>query len=115
MGLIGDSVIVQMDNKPMYIGGLETLNKTIAQNVDLPTEAFENKMNWGYVYYQIVIDENGDVVEKKILKSPDRLLNNVLLSALNHLERFKPAYYKGHPIKSQVSSRVSFEKPRVIN
>lgn len=115
VGLIGDSVIIQIDNKPMYIGGWEALNKAIAQNVNLPTEAFESKMNWGYVYYQIVIDENGDVIEKKIIKSPDILLNNVLISALNHLERFKPAYYKGHPIKSQISSRVSFAKPSVIN
>ena len=54
--------------------------------------------------------EKGFIVDKKITKSPDNLLNDIALSSLNSLGQFRPAFHNGHPVKSKISSRIQFVK-----
>jgi hypothetical protein len=115
VGLIGDSIITQMDKNPMYFDGMEGINRTIAQNTVLTEELLTSNGNWGYVYYEIIINENGDIEDKKVIKSPNPLMNNIVLDVLTKLNRFRPAYLNGHAIKSKISSRIQFAKPRVLN
>jgi hypothetical protein len=70
----------------------------------------ESNGKWGHVYFEILIDENGVIVESIITKSPNKLMNDIVLDALNTLSRFKPAYHNGHPIKSKISSRILFQR-----
>ena len=99
----------------MYVGGMGAIYHTIGQNIYLTSEAVHSDKNWGWVYYDITIDENGSVIDKKITRSPDSLLNDIALSSLNYLGQFKPAFHNGHPIKSKISSRIQFMKPTIRN
>jgi hypothetical protein len=110
VGLIGDSTLFQIDKKPQYIGGIEAFYRTIAENIILTSNAVHNAQNWGWLYYELTIDENGIVIDKKIIKSPDNLFNDLAFSALNYLGEFRPAYHNGHAIKSKISSRIQFAK-----
>jgi hypothetical protein len=113
-GIIGDSSIFQIERKPMYKGGVEGLNKTISLNLKLTIEYFEKCRNFGYAYYQILIDEKGSVIKKEIISSPDKIITEIALKSLDFLERFKPAYNNGIPIKSKFISRIKFEKTKII-
>jgi antitoxin component YwqK of YwqJK toxin-antitoxin module len=110
VGLVGDSSLYQIDKKPLYIGGMEAIYKTIGLNLNLTGNAVCYAKNWGWLYYEITIDENGTIIDKNILKSPDILFNDIALSALNYLGKFRPAYHNGHAIKSKISSRILFQK-----
>jgi len=110
VGLIGDSLLFQIDKKPMYVGGMEAINQTIGRNTNITSEAVQSEKNWGWVYYDIIIDEKGFIVDKRITKSPDNLLNDIALSSLNSLGQFRPAFHNGHPVKSKISSRIQFVK-----
>ena len=114
-GIIGDSVLVVFDNKPKYLGGIDGLNKTIFNSVKLSREYLENCRQFGFAYFEIIIDENGEVINKIIIKSPDNIITKIALNSLSHIGRFKPAYQNGKPIKSKLTSRIKFERPRILN
>jgi len=113
-GIIGDSTIHYLDQKPMYSGGIKSINASISNHIRLSIEAILTCKDWGHVYYEILIDENGKAVAKNIIKSPSKLLSEIALKSLNHLTYFKPAYHNGVAIKSKFVSRISFEKPKLI-
>ncbi|GEM_PF-3587049 len=115
IGIIEDSIIVQPEIKPMYINGIEGINKIISKNLILNVEYVKNCKRFGWAYYEITIDEQGNVVDRKILKSPDEIITEIALKSLKSLKQFKPAYYNGKPIKSKFSSRMLFRKPTIVN
>lgn len=113
-GLIGDSTVFILDQKPRYLHGQEGIDRTIGKNIHLTKNVNDNCKSWGTVYYELTIDEEGFVIGKKIIKSPDDLLNDVALKALEHLGPFKPAYLNQKPIKSKFISKIKFTKPFII-
>jgi hypothetical protein len=115
IGILEDSLNVVPDNKPMYIDGIDGINKNISQNLILNKKYVTECKNFGWLYYEIIIDEKGNVLDQKILKSPDSIITEIALKSLKSLNTFKPAYYQGKPIKSKFSSRILFREPRVVN
>lgn len=114
LGILEDSTIIEPDIKPMYIDGIEGINKTISQNLILNVEYVSKCKHFGWAYYEITIDEFGNIIEHKILKSPDSIITELALKSIKSLNQFKPAYHNGKPIKSKFSSRILFREPRSI-
>ncbi len=114
VGIIGDSSVLQIEIKPMYRGGMNGLNKSILSNLRLTREFVENCPKYGYAYYEIIIDEDGNVVDKNIIRSPHEIITKIALESLNSIQQFRPAYNNGKPIKSKIISRIKFEKPSII-
>ena len=112
-GIVNGSMIFEPDQKPMYFHGIKNLYHDVGRNTRLGREAMKYCKNWGYVYYELILDEEGNVIEKNILKSPDKLLSKVQLSALEGIGKFKPAYHDGKPIKSRILLRQKYTKPTV--
>ena len=110
-GLIGDSTVFGLDKKPRYLHGQRGINMVLGRNLHLTKNVNNNCKNWGNVYYELIIDEEGFVIDKKIIKSPDDLLNSVALEALEYLGRFRPAYLNQKPIKSKIISTIKFSMP----
>jgi len=83
-------------------------------NVRLTRVFIENCPKYGYAYYEIVIDENGNIINKDIIRSPHKIITEIALESLNSIQQFKPAYNDGKPIKSKLTSRIKFERPGII-
>lgn len=114
IGILEDSSSVVPDNKPMYIDGIEGVNNTISQNLIVNKKYVTECKNFGWLYYEIIIDENGNVIDQNILKSPDSIITEIALKSLKSLNTFKPAYFQGKPIKSKFSSRILFREPKIV-
>lgn len=108
-GLIGDSVLTTIDQKPRYWGGLRGLNKRLASTIRISPDSQMNCKNWGYVYYEILIDKNGNIESTKITKSPDERLSKNVLDALRFVEKCRPAIHNGQAIKSKFTSRIKLQ------
>ena len=114
LGIIGDSVLFQIDVKPRYVGGIDGIHRTLRENLKLTLE-YDNCKQFGYAYFELEIDENGDIIKKTILRSPDEIITEIALTSLNYIGRFKPAINEGKTIKSKFTSRMKFEEPITIN
>jgi len=97
----------------MYFKGINGLYDDIARSTFLPMDVRYKCQNWGLVYFELILDENGIITEKNILKTPDKMLNKVVFASLKYLGEFKPAYHNGKPVKSRILLRSQFNKPIV--
>ena len=111
LGVSDDSIFFQVHRKPLYENGIDGLNNTVAGHIEFPPAFMHRKIAWGSVFYQIIIDENGDVIDKRITRSPDKLLDSITLKALESLGKFIPAYHNGIPVKSELSNRIVYSLP----
>lgn len=109
--ITGDMNVFEPDIRPMYFNGLNGLNHDIARGTRYGIDVIKYCKNWGYIYYELILDESGDVVEKNILKSPDKMLNSVLLRSLEGIGEFKPAIHNSKAVKSKVLLRAHYKKP----
>ena len=73
---------------------------------EYPEEAKRKKIE-GTVVVRIIIDEKGFVERAEILKSPDRILDEPTLKAVNKFQ-FKPATFKGKPVKSVLAIPIKY-------
>lgn len=112
-GLAQDSNVFVPDQKPMYLYGMKGLVNDISMNMILGMEVIKHCKNWGIVYYELILDENGKIVEKNILKTPDEMLSKIQLESLKYIEDFKPAYHEGSPVKSRILMRQKYTKPTI--
>ncbi len=94
-----------IENKPEFpLGGVEGLNKWIAQNVKYPEIAKENGVT-GKVFIQFVIAKDGKVTNVEILRGVDPSLDKEALRVVKSMPAWKPGSQRGKPVK------VSFQLP----
>ena len=91
------------DEKPTPIGGMEA----IAKNVVYPEAAKKDRIQ-GKVFVRAVVDESGEVVEVKITKGSNEMLNKAAAQAVL-LAKFYPAEKNGKKLKSFVTIPVVFK------
>lgn len=107
VGLLEDSVIYNLDSMPEYIGGLVEIRRHISKNIRYPFEAMEKKIA-GKVYMEIIIDENGKVIEVIPARESNKILVEEAERVLMLLSNFKPGYYKNKKIKTKFVYPITF-------
>lgn len=93
---------------PEFPGGDLGLRKFIAINVKYPKEARENGIE-GKVYVQFVVNKTGKVVESKIVRSVDPILDAEAIRVINLLPDWKPAENKGEKVSVHFTVPISFK------
>lgn len=114
VGIMGDSIIFTEQISPRYLGGITRLRRDIATNIRYPIAEMINNMG-GSVLVELIIDENGLIESKNVLKSPGNNFTREALRVIDILDDFKPAIHKGNPIKSRIVIPVSFYNLGIIN
>lgn len=94
---------IKADVMPEPIGGM----KAIQEKVVYPEEAKDKKIE-GRVYVLTFIDENGEVVETKIIKGADPSLDSAAAQAVRQV-KFTPAKNEGKNVKVQVTVPIVFK------
>lgn len=98
-----EKVFTQADVMPEIVGGMESL----AKNIAYPAEAKENKVE-GKVIVTAVIDEKGDAVKLKVLKSVGYGCDEAAIEAVKKT-KFLPGKKDGKTVKVQITIPIMFK------
>lgn len=98
-----ETYFIAVEEMPELVGGL----KSIQQKIIYPNTAKQNGIE-GKVYVLAFIDENGNVVEAKIIKGIGGGCDEAALNAVKET-KFIPGKQRGKPVKVQVSIPIVFK------
>lgn len=84
-----EEVFFIVEHMPEFPGGDLELRKYIAANIKYPEEAKAKGLS-GKVFVQFIIDKNGDVVNPKIARGIDPILDNEAIRVIQSLPKWKP-------------------------
>ena len=85
--------------EPAFKGGPMAMMEFINNHVDYPQEAIEKAIQ-GTVYVQFDVGWDGDIIQAKVLKSPDDLLSEEAIRIVNQMPLWVPGQY--HTIVQKV-------------
>jgi len=101
---------------PEFPGGDIALRKFIADNIRYPEEAKLKGLS-GKVFVQFIVDKNGDVVNPKIARGIDPILDNEAIRVVQSLPKWKPGEQSEriNGEKVLVPKNVSYTVPIAFN
>lgn len=102
-----NSVYAIAEEMPSFPGGYEGFVRFLRNNIKYPSGARRKGLQ-GTVYVSIVIDENGEVGEKKIVKGLNESLDQAALNAFNNMPTWEPGKEAGKNISVRMVFPVSF-------
>lgn len=105
---VDDVPFVRVEDMPKYQGnGTVFFQRHLQQLVKYPAIAQENNVS-GRVFVEFVVDENGNIIRERIVKSPHPSLSEAVLDAIKKTEQWTPGKQRGRKVK------VSFTVPVVF-
>ncbi len=101
-----DSISVIVDKKPEYPGGLDALNKYLANKIDLSkVETFN-----GTLYVSFSLDASGNVYGAVITTSINATVDAAVLKAIQGMPKWKPARKNNKTVGVQLNMPIYFTK-----
>ncbi len=95
------------EEMPRFPGGYESFIRFLRNNIKYPSDALRKGLE-GTVYVNVVIDANGEVGEKKILKGLNESLDQAALNTFNNMPTWEPGRVAGKNISVKMVFPVSF-------
>lgn len=105
-------VYLNVDQMPIFPGGLKAMRVFLAMNVKYPREAIQSKIH-GKVYVNFVVDELGDVTKVKIIKGASKVLDEEAIRVINLMPKWEPGRMEGKAVKVSYTVPINFNM--VIN
>ncbi len=103
---VTDSVSVIVDKKPEYPGGLEALNKYLADKIDVSKiETFN-----GTLYVSFSLDASGNVYSPVITSGINATVDAAVLKAIQGMPKWKPARKNNKTVGVQLNMPIFFTK-----
>lgn len=96
-----------VEEMPEYPGGEEALRMDIAKTVKYPEEAVKKKIQ-GKVYVTFEVDEYGKLINPRVVRGVDPLLDKEALRVMNGLKTWTPGKEKGVPVKVSYTVPIKF-------
>ncbi|MGL4331443.1 MAG: energy transducer TonB [Bacteroidales bacterium] len=95
---------------PEYPGGLNALMNFLMSETKYPKEAYHKKI-YGKVISKIYLDEEGRIIDKKVVKEVHPLLDKEALRVISKLPQFSPATLDGKPVRFVLTLPINFRFP----
>lgn len=95
------------DEMPEYPGGEDALLNFIAKNLKYPIEDYDKDIQ-GKVITEFQIEKDGSLSNFKVVNSISSGLDAEALRVIKRMPRWKPAKYKGVPVKMIFSLPIVF-------
>lgn len=89
-----DTPLSEVDEMPVFPGGIDSLFRFISKNIKYPAVARENEVE-GTVYVRFVIGVDGRVRNAEVLRSPDESLSKESLRVISLMPIWTPGKNKG--------------------
>ena len=95
------------EEMPDFPGGMVECMKWLANNVKYPEEAIQNKKE-GRVIVQFVVNKDGSIMDAKVVRSIDPLLDKEALRVINLMPKWKPGKNQGEAVRVRYTMPVMF-------
>ena len=93
---------------PIFPGGDSAMYEYIVNNMAYPEEVREKKL-MGKVFVQFVINKNGEVVNPRIARGIDPILDNEIIRVVQNMPKWTPGMNNGEPVNVVKTIPVSFK------
>lgn len=104
-----DEPFIKVEKMPTYQGNSTVyFQRHLQQLVKYPKIAQEEGI-YGKVFVEFVVDEKGNIIREKIIKSPHPSLSDAVLLAMKKTERWQPGQQRGRKVKVSFTVPVSFK------
>jgi Ca-activated chloride channel family protein len=97
-----------VEKMPEYAGGMDAFKKFIYDHIQLPEE-LQNKNIAGRIFVQFTVDLDGSVIDVKILRGLNPLLDNEVIRVIKKSPKWKPGIQKGKPVKVSLTVPIEFK------
>lgn len=102
-----EEVFLIVENMPEFPGGDMEMRKFIALNIKYPEEAKAKKIQ-GKVFVQFIVDKNGDVVNPKVARGVDPILDKEAIRVVQSLPKWKPGSQGGKAVNVSYTVPITF-------
>lgn len=96
--LDGEVIFSEVDEMPMFPGGLDGLMEYLSTNIVYPPVPAENGVQ-GKVLVQFVVEKDGSVGDVKILRSVEVNLDYEAIRLCKSMPKFEPGKLDGKPVR----------------
>ena len=103
----GEEVFQVVENLPEYPGGMNELMKFLQQEVKYPKEAQEKGLQ-GRVIVQFIVKKDGSIIEPKVVKPVDPLLDAEAVRIVSAMPKWNPGKQRGQAVNVRFTLPISF-------
>ena len=103
----GEEVFQVVENLPEYPGGMNELMKFLQQEVKYPKEAQEKGLQ-GRVIVQFIVKKDGSIIEPKVVKPVDPLLDAEAVRVVSAMPKWNPGKQRGQAVNVRFTLPISF-------
>lgn len=100
-------VYYKVDEMPQFPGGIEKMKSYIANQLGYPPEAKKNEIQ-GKVFISFVVGTDGSVVDAKVARGVDPILDKEALRVISELPKWIPGKDKGKLAKVGYTVPIQF-------
>ena len=100
--------IRELDDLPVFPGGMSQLVRWLTQNLKYPETAKNEKVS-GKVLVSFVINADGVVTDVKLVKPVDQRLDREALRVVRMMPKWQPGLINGKPCKTLVNLPIVFK------
>ena len=100
--------IRELDDLPVFPGGMSKLVRWLTQNLKYPETAKNEKVS-GKVLVSFVINADGVVTDVKLVKPVDQRLDREALRVVRMMPKWQPGLINGKPCKTLVNLPIVFK------
>lgn len=98
----------ELDTDPSFIGGETAMLKFLSDNLIYPETAKTNNIK-GRVIVEFVVDKNGNISSPKVLRSPNKILDEEAIRVVSKMPKWKPGTKDGKPVSTKMVLPIKFE------
>jgi protein TonB len=103
-----DSVFVNPDVRPQFVGGESALQAYMAKNMRYPELARMKKVT-GKVYIRFVLSEAGRITDASFVRGPGSGLNEEALRLVWMMPAWQPGYQRGQAVRVVCTIPIEFQ------
>jgi protein TonB len=103
-----DSVFVNPDVRPQFVGGEPALQAYMAKNMHYPEGARQQKVT-GKVYIRFVLSAAGRVTDASFVRGPGSGLNEEALRLVWMMPAWQPGYQRGQAVRVVCTIPIEFQ------
>lgn len=98
----------ELDTDPSFIGGETAMLKFLSDNLIYPETAKTNNIK-GRVIVEFIVDKNGNISSPKVLRSPNKILDEEAIRVVSKMPKWKPGTKDGKPVSTKMVLPIKFE------
>ncbi|MDD2575909.1 MAG: energy transducer TonB [Bacteroidales bacterium] len=102
-----DVVFTVVENEAEFPGGVEAMNRFMAENIKYPTLAKQKNIE-GKVIISFIVEKNGTLSDIRTIKDIGEGCGDEGLRIVKLMPKWKPAKQKGQPVRQQFLLPISF-------